>query len=189
MDGILKLDKQEQRKLFISQRNNIKDIDLKSEIICKKFLESEIYQSINAVMVYVSFRSEVRTVSLIKQIIKDKGFAIVPCCDVEKKIIIPYKISDFSQLVSGAYGILEPSEALLNKNIITKCNKSEIDAVITPAVAFDKNGYRLGYGAGYYDRFFSDYNGLKIGFQFSECICDKLASEHNDIPVDIIFSD
>lgn len=184
---ISNLTKKEQRKFFINKRDNIKDRKLKSEQICKKFIESNIYTNVNTIMVYVSFRSEVETISLIQKLIDDKGFVIVPSCDVLTKTLYPYRISDMSQLASGAYGILEPSEILIEKGIITKCDKADIEAVITPAAAFDEDGFRLGYGAGYYDRFFSDYYGLKIGFQFSECICDKLITEVNDIPVDILY--
>ena len=63
------------------------------------------------------------------------------------------------------------------------------DAIcIVPAIAFDKSGYRLGYGKGYYDRFLCNFDGISIGISYDECITQKLCVDSFDIPVDYIVT-
>lgn len=59
---------------------------------------------------------------------------------------------------------------------------------IVPAIAYDKFGYRLGYGKGYYDRFLSAYHGICIGVQYDELVCEKLFIDKYDVPVDYIIT-
>lgn len=187
--NITNLTKAEQRKYFLGKRNNIFNMELKSDLICRSFIESGLYQKFNIVMPYISIKSEVKTDKLLERLIEDKGGFAAVKCNIETRLMQAYWISDLLQLSCGAYNILEPHPELIARGEIKEINKSYIDAVITPAAAFDKLGGRLGYGAGYYDRFFSDYDGVKIGFEFSECICDKLSTTAEDVPVDIIFSE
>lgn len=185
------LTKAEQRKYFLAKRNSLsnEDIERKSSIITEYFFRSKLYEQTNAVMAYVSIKSEVRTEKLIEKLIEDKGRALIPKCNTDTNTLKVYSISDFSCLTKGAYNILEPDNEKIISGIIKEVDKTEIDAVITPAAAFDSLGFRLGYGAGYYDRFLKDYTGIKIGFEFSDCICERISAEKEDIPVDIIFSE
>ncbi len=185
------LTKAEQRKYFLAKRNSIsnEDIELKSKVIAEHFFGSKLYESVNTVMAYVSIKSEVRTEKLIKKLIEDKGRVIIPKCEVASKTLKTYSVSDFSHLTEGAYNILEPNKEKIINGEIKEIKKTEIDAVITPAAAFDSLGFRLGYGAGYYDRFFEDYTGIKVGFEFSDCICGRISAENDDVPVDVIFSE
>ena len=64
-----------------------------------------------------------------------------------------------------------------------------MDLIIVPGVAFDRENNRLGYGKGYYDRFLTSKDILKIGLAFSEQIVDFLECDNYDIPMDIIISD
>ena len=61
--------------------------------------------------------------------------------------------------------------------------------VFTPGICFDKAFYRIGYGKGYYDRFFNTYNGIKIGLCYDDCLIDDTYHDCYDIPVDIIVTD
>ena len=63
-----------------------------------------------------------------------------------------------------------------------------IDSLNDIAIAYDKFGYRLGYGKGYYDRFLSAYHGICIGVQYDELVCEKLFIDKYDVPVDYIIT-
>ena len=93
-------------------------------------------------------------------------------------------IIDFDSLIpSGRFGILEPIE-------LAKITYKSIDMVLVPGVIFDKNGYRLGYGLGYYDRFLNKLpKAVKVGLCFDFQVMDKVPREEHDIPVDYIVTD
>ena len=97
------------------------------------------------------------------------------CCRIESE----HFRSEFMSYITSVSGIhfypLDP-------------NPKDIDIVIVPAVAFDRQCYRLGYGGGFYDRFLENYNGIKIGLTYRECVCDKIDEDENDVKMDkVIF--
>src|SRR5699024_8736580 len=70
----------------------------------------------------------------------------------EKKQLVFYKLNNFNQLENGYANILEP-----NPNITLPVNKIQIELLLVPGILFDRRGYRIGFGGGYYDRFLQDY--------------------------------
>ena len=80
----------------------------------------------------------------------------------------------------GKYNIPEPDGTEFN---------GQIDAVIVPMCAFDKNNNRLGFGKGYYDRFLKGKNCLKIGVAFSLQEVGQIETKLTDIPMDIIVTE
>ena len=69
------------------------------------------------------------------------------------------------------------------------CKKNNIDLIIVPALCCDKNGYRLGYGGGYYDRFLKDYKGIKVVCLPKQLIFDTIYHEVHDIKMDYIITE
>ena len=179
------LNKKELRRQLINKRNNIpeKARKEKSLKITEKILESSAIEQANTVFVYVSFGSEVDTIPLIKDLFYLGKRVGVPLCNPTDHTMTVYEINDFSQLKKGHYGIPEPDKGL--KEII----KDEIDLVIVPGVAFDKKGYRMGYGGGYYDRFLEDFDGYTIGIAFSECIEEELPRGEFDRKVNEVIKE
>ena len=60
---------------------------------------------------------------------------------------------------------------------------------IVPALSYDKDGYRLGFGMGFYDRFLADYNGMKLGLCYDNCMSESFWHDGYDISVDKVFTD
>lgn len=89
---------------------------------------------------------------------------------------------DTGEFKKGMLGVLEPTGEI-------PIDKAALDAVIVPGLAYDRGLYRLGYGKGYYDRFLSDYEGLKVGVVFEPFIVEALPNKAHDIPVDILVTD
>ena len=94
----------------------------------------------------------------------------------------------FDKLIRNAYGILEPS----NDELFIDPN--DLDLIVVPGVAFDKNKGRMGYGAGYYDRYFNKINEKyyrkinKVALAYDFQIIDEVPMDKNDVPVDCIIT-
>ena len=97
-------------------------------------------------------------------------------------------IISFDKLIRNAYGILEPSNEELS------IDPNELDLIVVPGVAFDNNKGRMGYGAGYYDRYFSKirekyYKRInKVALAYDFQIIDHVPMDKNDVPVDSIIT-
>lgn len=153
----------------------------KSYTIANKILDDEDFKKAHRVLFYASFGSEVRTEFLIKLSLPQK-LVYLPKVNLETKILEIYRIDKFEELEKGAYGILEP---------LTDYRKSigDIDLVIVPGIVFDKKGYRLGYGKGYYDKLLKDFKKPKIGLAYDLQVVKKVPKEGHDIPVDRIITE
>ena len=94
-----------------------------------------------------------------------------------------YIISSFDDLSAGAYGIFEPKEG---------CKEALFDSetlCIVPGLSFDKDGYRLGFGKGYYDRFLASFPGKTVGLCYEECVCEKTIRDKFDKSVSALITD
>ena len=89
-----------------------------------------------------------------------------------------------SELKKGMYGIYEPDRDRCEKAVFS--NKS---LCIVPGVAFGRNGERLGFGKGYYDRFLESFNGITVGLSFEECLSDSIPMEEHDKKIDYLITD
>ncbi|CUS91999.1 5-formyltetrahydrofolate cyclo-ligase, partial [Candidatus Kryptonium thompsonii] len=87
-----------------------------------------------------------------------------------------------SELKKSTFGILEPEK-------IREVGLSEIDLVLVPAIAVDRFGNRIGFGAGYYDKFLSQVNCPKIALVYDFQIVDKIETSPSDVPVDFIVTE
>lgn len=161
-----------------------------SDIIINKLIESNEYLNSKVVMGYMDFRKEVMTERILKDAFnKGKKVAIPRISKINghQKGIIAYEIKEIGdQIERGTFGVMEPKN---DCNI--EINPEHIDLVIVPGVAFDKYGYRIGFGAGYYDMFLKNirHDCVKIGLAFEMQIIEDLPIENHDIPVDIIITE
>ncbi len=174
--------KQISRRVILKKRNRLskKEIIKKSKIIKEKLFNSEEYKKSKTTMFYVSFASEVDTIEMIKESLKNKKVC-VPV--VKGDNLIPSIIGDIKELnKKNKYGILEPLK-------INKIDKKDIDLVIVPGVVFDKQNHRIGYGKGYYDNFLKDFKGKTIGLAFKLQILEIIPKDEWDVIVDKIISE
>jgi 5-formyltetrahydrofolate cyclo-ligase len=135
----------------------------KSTIIQQKLMDLPEFQLAQTVMLFLNFREEVETTALAEATLAGKKKLVLPRC-APQSILLPIEVRDLIQDIEpGAYGIREP------KLTLGVVEPSEIDLIIVPGSGFDLEGNRLGYGGGYYDRFFMLLNPLTprvaLGFQ------------------------
>ena len=172
------MNKKELREKYLNIRKEICDKENKNSNIFQKVIDMEEYKKSNLVLSYVSLGDEVDTIGLIKYSLKCGKQVAIPKCEGE--IINFYYINSLDELNKGSFDILEPQ----NEN---KVKSFENGICIVPGVAFDKSNNRIGYGKGYYDRFLQNYNGIKIGLTYKECICEKIDIDKYDVKLDKII--
>lgn len=156
-----------------------------SKSIAKNVIDSSIYQSMNHICVYQSFRNEVSCDFIMENSFQTGKRVYVPVTDEEHHRISFYEVFPDTQWISGAYGIMEP--------LITNDNKLLADKalVLMPGLVFDKNRNRIGYGGGYYDRYLMEH------FEHSKmalCYCfqlvdEQIPSEEFDVRPDYIVTE
>lgn len=171
------------RDEILKKRNSLSEEDRlnKSKKIKDSLFKLEEYKKAKNVMFFVSFGSEVHTHEMIKEALKSK-IVIVP--KVLNHQIEPSIIMDLDNLIpTGKFSILEPIELM-------KIAYKSIDLILVAGIAFDREGYRLGYGLGYYDKFLAKLpKALKIGLCFDFQIAGKLPREEHDVSVDMVVTD
>jgi 5-formyltetrahydrofolate cyclo-ligase len=154
------------------------------DIIFNKVLESEAYKNAKLIFVYVSFEGEVDTHRIIKYALNHNKRICVPKIISIKEGFRAVEIKSFEELEEGAYNILEP------ESFENEVNEKDIDLILMPGVAFDKNGGRVGYGGAFYDRFLKNVreNALKIALAYDFQIFDEVPMEEHDIRIDGIIT-
>lgn len=172
------------RKKYSSMRAAIPDEYHReaSEKIAEYFFESSIYRDAEAVLMYLSINREVRTRALIERILSDGKRLALPVCFDNGKMTFRY-ITSRDSLVKGKFSAPEPDDTCeeYRGGVPTVC--------IIPAIAFDKNGYRLGYGKGYYDRYLSRFNVVRVGFSFDELFVESLPHGRFDAACDAVITE
>ncbi len=91
------------------------------------------------------------------------------------------KVESLSNFRKGAFGVYEPSCG-------ERIDEDSIDVVFVPGLAFDKDGFRIGFGKGFYDRFLRKVTAFKIGIAFDFQIFDRIPRDEWDVPVDIVVT-
>lgn len=138
------------------------------------------------VFCYVSFRSEVPTSSIIEYCLQQGKQVYIPVCVSETKEMVIAKLDHQTEMSASNYGLLEPS---LSSIFIG--DRESLDIALIPGAVFDQRGYRIGYGAGYYDKFFaqSSRNIYKAALAFSFQLVEEVPKDEHDVPVNCIITE
>lgn len=169
MKDILRKDYLVLRKLIHSSKKDLLIFDFITHL--------DEFINCSDVLIYYSINDEVDTLGLIRFCLLNSKRVFIPRCNESMDF---YLINGFDDLKLGKYNIME-STSFINDYHNSIC--------ITPGICFDKYFYRIGYGKGYYDKFFSNYDGIKIGLCYENCLIDDCFHNELDIPVDIVVTD
>lgn len=137
----------------------------------------------NVIGITISKEPEVDTYQIIRNAWEAGKEVAVPKCNPKEKTLSFRKITEFSQLESVFYGLLEP---IIEQTM--EVYPKDIDLLLVPGLAFTREGFRLGFGGGYYDRYLTNYNGKTLSLAFHFQVIPEFPIEKHDIPVSKIIT-
>ena len=144
------------------------------QALTEQLLQHPFYQEAKTIATYLSFPHEFQTQELIEQALKDGKKVLIP--KTYPKGRMEFVVYDPQQLVKTSFGLLEPQGDL------EVVEPSQIDLIHVPGLAFTTEGYRIGYGGGYYDRYLEHFAGHTMSTIYP-CQVQEFNSENHDIPV------
>ena len=150
------------------------------QALTEGLLQHPFYQEANTIATYLSFPHEFQTQELIEQALKDGKKVLIP--KTYPKGRMDFVVYDPQQLVKTSFGLLEPQGDLEVVDV------SQIDLIHVPGLAFTMEGYRIGYGGGYYDRYLEHFTGNTLSTVYPCQIRDFIPEDH-DIPVQEVLID
>ena len=150
------------------------------QALTDQFLKHPFYQEAKVIATYLSFPHEFQTQELIEQALKDGKKVLIP--KTYPKGRMDFVVYDPQQLVKTSFGLLEPQGDL------EVVDASQIDLIHVPGLAFTTEGYRIGYGGGYYDRYLKHFPGHTLSTVYP-CQIQDFISENHDIPVQEVLID
>ena len=181
--------KKQLRQAVLQQRDLLTAAEIKahSESIKEKLFSLPEYQAAQTIMFFLNFGKEVMTLKMLPQALKQGKRVVVPKTVPKEKRMILSEIYDIEKdLAPGLWQIPEPKEDSLRP-----VAPQEIDFVVVPGVAFDLSGNRLGYGGGYYDRFFPQLRpGVPlVALTFELQLVEQVPVDSWDRQVDLIITE
>ena len=142
--------------------------------IANLVLQSSAWKSAREIYTYCSMAYEVDTYYVIQAGLEMGKTVAVPCCTDRPGEMIWRRLDSLDQLIHGRFNIMEP-DPNLSPEVLDTSGSAESLALV-PGLIFDSLGYRLGYGAGYYDRFLSQFKGISFGLAYRVQMRDSLAA-------------
>ena len=182
----INVNKEYQRKISIKKRATLKDKNSNAFKRLQDHLKDLInFKNYKIIASFISFKSEISTQFLNEFLLNNGKILCLPIIKNNSETLnfIEYNLK--TKLVSGKFGIMQPSD--LSKEFLP-------EIILTPCLAFDENGFRLGYGGGYYDKTFSYLKKIKhkfisIAVAFDDQKIDELVHDKYDQKIDYILTE
>lgn len=190
MDQIYE-EKKKIRKEILSFRNNMNqdEKNKKDTIIKEKFLDSDYYKKSKNIFIYISYGSEINTKEIINIALNEGKSVFVPRTVFETKAMDAVKINSLDNMKKVKYGALEPSEEE------PYISPDDLDVIVVPGVAFDRDGGRTGYGAGFYGRYFKKISKnrakkiKKVALAYDFQLINNIPMNDKDVRIDCIITE
>lgn len=181
----LELQKSQLRQKYLALRASL-DKDMKKRLesdALARLASSEEYRRARRILLYYPIRNEADVLPLAPLALSQGKNIAFPRCDKSSHTLTFFDVPSLDSLTAGAYGIPEPSDAM------RAISDTEGSLLIVPALLYSRDLYRLGYGAGYYDRFLVDFKGVSCGFSTEAFIVDSLPHGEFDRRLDMMISE
>jgi 5-formyltetrahydrofolate cyclo-ligase len=167
------------RQLDVRDELSLDFIKIASSRIRDNLRKIDFYRHAEIVGAYYSIGSEVQTHDLLQEFFNQGKEIALP--RVDKNDLVFKKISSFSDLELGNFSIMEPKE---------KCETvRNLDVVLVPAIVLTVEGYRLGYGFGFYDRYLKNRELKKIGLSYAKQVLKTFPHDDYDVRMDCIVTE
>ncbi len=181
--------KKDLRRVLLEKRSSLakEEAALKSRQIFTELRATAFYQEAERVMLYIAFRNEVQTEEIIEDLLRGGKRVFIPVTVHSTKAIIVSELKNPKEdLQLGNFGVLEPKP-----EAVRELDPSQLDLVLVPGVGFDKRGYRIGYGAGYYDRFLPRLapHVPTVGLAFQLQLMEELPIDPYDYPLQYLLTE
>jgi 5-formyltetrahydrofolate cyclo-ligase len=179
--------KSELRAAVLARRDALlpEEIAEKSRAAGERLRSLPEFAAARLVMFFLTFGSEVDTLPMVRQALADGKRVAAPRVERTSRRLLPCEVTDpEADLGPGAYGIREPKAGCVALAL------DEIDLVLVPAAAWGEDGYRVGYGGGYFDRFLSQAKGAwRVGIGLQVQVVPEVPHGPHDLPVDILVTE
>ncbi len=157
------------------------------EGIARKLVSLPEFSNADTLFAYCSFGSEVATQRLIEEAWACGKTVALPRCVEGTRLMEWYAVDSLENLVRSSFGVREPRPDETCQIDATACSFSSI--ALVPGLAFDMQGYRIGYGAGFYDMFLATFPGASVGLCREAFLLERLSPiDDHDLPVDIVVT-
>lgn len=176
-------DKQMLRARMRAMRQNLSagEQALASQAVCRRVMALSAYRGAKTVMAYMAARGEISLAGVVEDVLASGRALLLPRCEAPG-VITARRITDASQLVRGAYGLMEPDAAC------EIAAQQEIELILVPGTAFDRAGLRLGQGGGYYDRFLENTDALRVGVCHEGALLARVPADAHDAQMHAVIT-
>ena len=141
------------------------------------------FRAAKVILFFVSFRSEVDTHHMVRHALAEGKRVVLP--KVKGKDLELFEIASFDNDVRpGSWGIPEPAGPG-----VRTADLKDVGLIVVPGAAFDEQGNRIGYGAGFYDKLLAAYRGMTVAVAFELQIVPAVPADRHDIPVGKIVTE
>jgi 5-formyltetrahydrofolate cyclo-ligase len=154
--------------------------------IFKRFIDLDVISKYHTFMVYSSFGSEINTWPIIDYLYQFTDRIVFPKVDPTSKELKLYLVKNKELLTPGIWNILEPDEIRCEPIML-----GDIDFILIPGLAFGRDGYRIGYGGGYYDKLLaqSSCRAYKAAISFDFQLINEIPKENYDQPINALITE
>lgn len=174
-------DKKNLRLKYKALRKGVVNKEQKDNAIYNTLIESDLYKSADKIMIYISMPDEVDTKAVINRAFAAGKTLYVPKV-ISKTEMKACLITGDEAFEKSRLGVAEPENPAF-------ADGTEMDLIIVPGIAFSKDGVRLGFGGGYYDRFLETLKCNTVGLCYEECLADDLIRDEYDVNVKYIITE
>ncbi|MCY8592704.1 5-formyltetrahydrofolate cyclo-ligase [Bacillus haynesii] len=161
-----------------------REFHLKAEAIHRKLFQSKQWKKASVIALTISRNREVPTKPIIEQARLEGKTVCIPKCMPETKEMHFRSYQDENDLEVVYFGLQEP---IVHKT--ERMDPEDIDFILVPGICYDRTGYRIGYGGGYYDRYLADFTKDTASLAFECQVIDHVPKEPHDIPVKQVLTE
>ena len=169
---------------LLARRDAVPQREEKSRAVGDGVLALPAYQKARQVLLYLSKGSEVDTWKVFARALAEGKEVYAPRCLDGEGTMGFFQVTSPQELLQGRFGLWEP-----DPRCCAPWRRREGALCLVPGIAFDRQGYRLGYGKGYYDRFLAGFSGTAAGLCFRELALERLPRGPQDRRVDVLVTE
>ncbi|MBI3385915.1 5-formyltetrahydrofolate cyclo-ligase [Candidatus Gottesmanbacteria bacterium] len=170
------------RKKFLGIRNGLSDRDKLNAAICQKLIKLPQLARVRTICVFFSLEGEVDIRPFISTLFR-LGKIVLALKVKNKRELEIRKLTSLSELVIGVYRVQEPADTC---EVVPK---KSVDLFLVPGICFDRHGYRIGWGKGYYDRLLADVATDKIGVAYRAQVVADVPHTSYDVRMSAVVTE